>query len=205
MRLINWIKNKPTFFFIIGLITIIISIPSFIYIIRLNGGASLGAIFPMYAILISIPLIALDRFIVKMIKPIFLSIIEVIIVLIVIGYFKYENKTVVIDMDEGNQQYLLIKYDTCGYNINELPHLGLFNKRIKIYKDEFLIINRNSLSSYDVRINPPKNWKGYGYKSSGDIYDCKFDFYTGCIGTTNVRLDEMDSIINIKTELTKNK
>lgn len=196
MKIIKWIANKPTLFFVLGLITIIISIPAFFYIMRLNGGASLGAIFPMYAIMISVPVIIIDRLLVTMIRPLTLSIIEICVVLLLIIYIKYDSRSVIIDMTDGNQQYLLIKYDTTGQNINDFSHYGLFDKKIKLNKEDLLILNKSSLGQYDIKLNPPKYWRGYGYTTGGDNYGYNYEFYTGCIGTTKIDLNDMDSIIN---------
>ncbi|WP_299443426.1 hypothetical protein [uncultured Aquimarina sp.] len=78
------LKNKPTLFLIIGVIMFAFGIPSGIYGLTLNGGASLGGVLILSGVVIFIPFILLDRILVQHIKPLKLSIFELIFSLIIL-------------------------------------------------------------------------------------------------------------------------
>ncbi|WP_091410248.1 hypothetical protein [Aquimarina amphilecti] len=78
------LKNKPTLFFMIGIIVFVLGIPSVIYGLTLNGGASLGGVLILSGVILFIPFFIIDRILVKWIKPLKLSILELIFSLIIL-------------------------------------------------------------------------------------------------------------------------
>lgn len=62
------IVNKPTLILVIAIIIIIIGIPSGIYGLTLNGGASLGGVLILFGVFITVLILILDRFFVSFIN-----------------------------------------------------------------------------------------------------------------------------------------
>ncbi|SEL72384.1 hypothetical protein SAMN04487910_3179 [Aquimarina amphilecti] len=68
----------------IGIIVFVLGIPSVIYGLTLNGGASLGGVLILSGVILFIPFFIIDRILVKWIKPLKLSILELIFSLIIL-------------------------------------------------------------------------------------------------------------------------
>ncbi|WP_035086358.1 hypothetical protein [Aquimarina latercula] len=68
----------------IGIIVFALGIPSGIYGLTLNGGASLGGVLILSGVILFIPFFIIDRILVKQIKPLKLSILELIFSLIIL-------------------------------------------------------------------------------------------------------------------------
>ncbi|WP_405205259.1 hypothetical protein [Aquimarina sp. LLG6339-5] len=77
-------KNKPTLFLILGILVFAFGIPLGIYGLTLNGGASLGGVLILSGVILFIPFFIIDRILVKQIKPLKLSILELIFSLIIL-------------------------------------------------------------------------------------------------------------------------
>lgn len=71
-------KYKPTLFSILSIIGIILGIPLGLYNLTLSGGASLGGILILGAVMILAGILGIDRALVSKIDPIKLSMIEFI-------------------------------------------------------------------------------------------------------------------------------
>lgn len=78
------IFEKPTLFSIVSILGIIVGIPIGIYGLTLDGGRSLGGSLVLVGVMILIIILAIDRGIVEKVKPLRLSLIELILSIIVI-------------------------------------------------------------------------------------------------------------------------
>jgi len=83
-KIIRNIKNKPTLFLILGIVLLVIGIPAGLYGLTLTGGASLGGVLILSGVLIFLPFLLVDRILVSQIKPLKLSVYELIFILIIL-------------------------------------------------------------------------------------------------------------------------
>jgi len=83
-KFIRNIKNKPTLFLILGIVLLVIGIPTGLYGLTLNGGASLGGVLILSGVFIFLPFLVMDRILVNQIKPFKLSVYELIFILIIL-------------------------------------------------------------------------------------------------------------------------
>jgi len=85
------LKNKLTLFLLIGIIIFIIGIPAGIYGLTLTGGASLGGVLILSGVIIFFPFLVLDRILVNHIKPLKLSMFELIFSLIILFCYSIQQ------------------------------------------------------------------------------------------------------------------
>ncbi|MBQ4822906.1 hypothetical protein [Aquimarina sp. MMG016] len=78
------LKKKPTLFLLIGIIVFIIGIPSGIYGLTLDGGASLVGVLILSGVILFLPFFVIDRVLVNTIKPLKLSVFELLFMLVII-------------------------------------------------------------------------------------------------------------------------
>ncbi|MFD2562716.1 hypothetical protein [Aquimarina rubra] len=83
-RLKQYLKSTLTLFLILGVLSFVFGIPSGIYGLTLNGGASLGGVLILSGVVIFVPFFLLDRILVQHIKPLKLSMFELIFSLIIL-------------------------------------------------------------------------------------------------------------------------
>ncbi|WP_108805250.1 hypothetical protein [Aquimarina sp. Aq107] len=77
-------KNKPTLFLIIGVLVFAFGIPFGVYGLTLSGGASLGGALILSGVALFVPFFIIDRILIKYIKPLELSLLELIFSLIIL-------------------------------------------------------------------------------------------------------------------------
>ncbi|WP_298309715.1 hypothetical protein [uncultured Aquimarina sp.] len=83
-RLKQYLKSTLTLFLIFGIFSFVVGIPFGIYGLSLNGGASLGGALILSGVIIFAPFFLLDRILIQHIKPLKLSIFELIFSLIIL-------------------------------------------------------------------------------------------------------------------------
>jgi hypothetical protein len=82
------IFEKSTLFSILSILGIIVGIPYGIYGLTLDGGQSLAGSLVLVGVMILIVILAIDRGIVEKVKPLKLSLIELILSVIVITIYQ---------------------------------------------------------------------------------------------------------------------
>jgi len=74
--------TKITLFSILGIIGIVIGIPSAVYGLTLKGGESLGGKLILIGVLFLIVILLIDRLLVQYIKPLYVTIFEVLVLIL---------------------------------------------------------------------------------------------------------------------------
>ena len=191
------LKNKPTLFLIIGIIVLIIGIPAGIYGLTLNGGASLGGVLILIGVVAFMPFLAIDRILVKRIKPLKLSIFELILSAIALLFYSSDNKKLVVDLTEYQSDYFVIVYNDGNLKNSEINWSFPFNKKVE-YNSNSIIIPAEFQSKYRLDIETPKNWSGTRMNPDR-IDNIGLRIYTS--GKTKLNRTEIDSLatIEIKT------
>ncbi len=184
------IKSKPTLFLIIGIIVLIIGIPAGIYGLTLNGGASLGGVLILVGIIAFLPFLVIDRILVNRIKPLKLSIFELILSAIVLFYYSSDNKKLVVDLTEYKSDYFVVVYNEGKLKNSELNWSFSFNKKAE-YKSNSIIIPAEYKGNYQIDIETPKSWSGTRMNPDR-IDNIGLKIYTS--GKTKLTRAEIDSL-----------
>jgi hypothetical protein len=153
------LRNKPTLFLIVGIIVLIIGIPSGIYGLTLNGGASLGGVLILIGVFIFIPFLVIDRILVNRIKPLKLSIFELILTGIALLFYSSDNKKIVVDLTEYKSDYFVVVYNDGNLKNSELNWVFPFNKKAE-YNNNSIIIPAEYKGNFQIDIETPKIWSG---------------------------------------------
>jgi hypothetical protein len=153
------LRNKPTLFLIVGIIVLIIGIPSGIYGLTLNGGASLGGVLILIGVFIFIPFLVIDRILVNRIKPLKLSIFELILTGIALLFYSSDNKKIVVDLTEYKSDYFVVVYNDGNLKNSELNWAFPFNKKAE-YNNNSIIIPAEYKGNFQIDIETPKIWSG---------------------------------------------
>ncbi len=154
------LRNKPTLFLVVGIIVLIIGIPSGIYGLTLNGGASLGGVLILIGVLVFIPFIVIDRILVNRIKPLKLSIIELILSLVVLLFYLFDSKKVIIDLTDYKKDYFVVIFNEGKLKNSEINWSFPFNKKVE-YESNSTIIPSEYKGNYQIDIETPKNWPSW--------------------------------------------
>jgi hypothetical protein len=169
------IFKKPTFFSILSIIAILIGIPYGIYGLTLKGGASLGGFLILIQVLIAIIILVIDRGIVSKIKPLKLSIIEILFSIIFIVIYQYREKEIIVDLENYKENYFVVIYNNGKLKNSEIEGKILFDKRCKVYKN-YVVIPNEIKSKYRTKIISPKKWNSLQMRYDF-INNCKIEFY----------------------------
>ena len=154
------LRNKPTLFLIVGVFVLIIGIPSGIYGLTLNGGASLGGALILIGVFVFLPILAIDRILVNKIKPLKLSIFELVLSGIVLLFYLSDNKKLVVDLTEYKSEYFVVVYNNGNLKNSELNWNFPFNKKAELNNNS-IIIPAKYKGNYQIKIKTPKKWSGW--------------------------------------------
>jgi hypothetical protein len=154
------ILSKPTLIFILSSILLIVGIPYGIYGLTLDGGASLGGALILMADFVIFIALLIDRAIVKLIRPIRLSIYECIFLVLCITVYLYSQRKLIVDIENDDVGYLLI-IENPGNLISNETHVEFpFNKRISTPKS-IVIVDK---MTENINFNINADWvKSYYY------------------------------------------
>ena len=148
------IFKKPTLFLFLGSILILIGLPSGIYGMTLNGGASLGGVLILTAVFVVLFCLIVDRILVKKIDNKKLSIYELLFLMLAITVYFYQNRTLRVNLENQTVDYLIIIENpgslTNDNVLNQLP----FDKYISTRKNHIIV--KNVFDNTDVKT--PNSW-----------------------------------------------
>jgi hypothetical protein len=156
--LTNEVFKKPTFFSILSIIAIIVGIPYGIYGLTLKGGASLGGVLILIGVFLAIIILAIDRGIVSKVKPLKLSIIEILLSITFLVISQYCNKEIIIDLANYKENYFVVIYNNGKLKNSENVYKMLFDKKCKVEKN-YIVIPSEIKSEFRTKIISPKKWK----------------------------------------------
>jgi hypothetical protein len=167
--------KKPTFFSILSIIAIIVGIPYGIYGLTLNGGASLGGVLILIGVFIAIIILAIDRGIVSKIKPLKLTIIEILLTITFLVISQYQNKEIIIDLENYKENYFVVIYNNGKLKNSEIVYKMLFDKKCKVEKN-YVVIPNEIKSEFRTKIISPKKWKSLEMRYD-KINNYEIEFY----------------------------
>lgn len=151
--------HKPTLFLILGIILIGIGVPCGIYGLTLTGGASLGGVLILTAVVVTFVFVLIDRFLVRLIDNKRLSIYETILLIIAITFYSFENRTLEIEQLNQNNQFLIVIENNGKLKNDKSEFRFPFNSKIKTNGN--FVISKNLPE--DIYIIAPKNWNNSYY------------------------------------------
>jgi len=168
----NRIFSKPTFISVVGILLILTSIPVGIYNYNKADYSTEGWVltFMLFLFIIVGILIAVDRVLVKVIRPWKLSLIEMTLTVVTIVALTYTSRQLFIDLGESKQDFTIIIENDGTLQNSKSTSLSLFDSEINT-DDNLIIVDE---IPKDVRLNVrPKSWNGSHYynRYSYDKYD----------------------------------
>ena len=166
------ITFRPTFFSVISMLLILISIPLGIYNYTKSDASTEGWVLTFMLILyIGIGILySTDRFFVLIINPNILTIIEIVLTLLCYIFLMYYTRKLAIDMTNSKQEFVLIIENPGQLTNTQYSTKSIFDKEIK--STENIIIVDNIPNSIDLK-QRPKSWNDAHYynKYSFDKYE----------------------------------
>jgi len=150
---------KPTVFFIIGIILIIVGLPLGLYGLTLSGGSSLGGAIILFAVFVVIIFLVFDRILVHLINNKKLNIIEFSFLLISGVIYLYQNRTIEIKQLNQNSEFMILIENNVKLINNKYNYDFPFNKKIITTKN--YVIAKNLPQNIDLKT--PNNWDNSYY------------------------------------------
>ena len=184
------LKNKPTLFLIVGILVLIIGIPAGLYGLTLNGGGSLGGVLILFGVIAFLPFLVIDRILVNRIKPLKLSIFELVLIAIILLINSSTNKKIVIDLTDYKNDYFVVVFNEGNLKNSELNWSFPFNKKAE-YNSNSIIISAEFKGKYQIDIKTPKGWSGTRMNPDR-INDIGLRIYTS--SKTKLNQTEIDSL-----------
>lgn len=194
------LRNKPTLFLIIGILVLIIGVPAGLYGLTLNGGASLGGVLILIGIIAFIPFLVIDRILVNRIKPLKLSIFELILILIFL-MLNYSSKSkIVVDLTDYKHDYFVVIFNDGNLKNSEFNWSFPFNKKAE-HNDKSIIIPAEFKDKYQIDIEIPKSWSGTRMNPDR-VNDIGLRIYTS--SKTKLNRTEIDSLAEKEIKIIAN-
>ena len=185
------ILKKPTLFLFLGILTIVLGLPAGIYGLTLSGGASLGGAIILTAVAIAFIILMLDRIIVRTVNPLYLSIVELLIGSAYMLNYLYDNKKVLVDLEDYDSDYFVLIESSDLISQAEVKSGFLFDKHLKPSTD-FSIISADIKNDYRIKVNPPDSWDGL-VSMPWNYQDIRVSFYHS--RNTDYEAGKIDSLV----------
>lgn len=155
---------KPTVFLILGIILIGIGLPCGIYGLTLTGGASLGGVLVLIAVIIVFVLVVIDRFLARIINTRKLNIYEIIFLILAVLLYSFNHRTLEIVELNQKSEFMIVIENPGNLKNDKIEYVFPLSRKIKTDKN-FVIAN--SLPE-DIDVKSPTDWENtYSY----DIYN----------------------------------
>ncbi len=156
-EIINGIFKKPTLFSILSIIGIVIGIPFGIYELTLNGGRSLGGVLLLIGVFFLVLVLAMDRVLVSKIKPLKLSLFELLFAVLILGFHQTSTKRAFVDLDDYKENYFILIYNNGDLKDSKVAFKFMFNKEVEPNK-YYVVIPKNIKNEFDISVSLPKSW-----------------------------------------------
>lgn len=169
------IFEKPTLFSILSIVGIIVGVPFGIYGLTLKGGESLGGTLILVGVFILIIILAIDRGLVSKIKPVKLSIFELLFATVCLTIYQFNERKIIVDLENYKENYFVLIYNNGSLKNSKITNQILFNKECQI-EQNFVVIPQTLKSEYQIEVLSPKNWESLEERPDS-IEGCNIEFY----------------------------
>jgi len=189
------IFEKPTLFSILCIIGIIVGIPYGIYGLNLKGGESLAGTLALVVVFILIIILAIDRGIVSKIKPLRLTLFELLLSLICLFAYQSNERKAIIDLENYNEDFFVVIYNKGKLKDSEVKSKFIFNKEVKV-KQTCVVIPEKLKSEYRIQVLSPKKWSSLEMRPDS-LYGYNVEFYN----SEKRKFTETDINLIVKKEI----
>jgi len=158
----------------------------------LGGGAGLGAFIILSWLFLVLIIIFFDRILVKKVKPLILSVIELFLSgLFFIAYCYYERE-VIVDISDNKAGYFIVFYSDEGLGERSMDKKVLFDKKVSPNSNSILI-SKSVKEKYNIDFEFPSTWgRGTGIGSSLGTVENKIDYeFFRIIPLTEIQKDSV--------------
>jgi hypothetical protein len=173
--LTNEIFQKPTLVSVLAMVGIVVGIPFGIYELQGEGGSSLGGVLLLIYVFVLFILLVVDRGLVFIIKPLKLSLIELVLGICYFLYYQYDNRKVIIDLQNYKQNYFVVIYNNGSLKNSTLTYSLFFNVEAQVRKNCAVLPARQGYDRH-IKILMPENWKALS-EVPDSIANCHIEFY----------------------------
>lgn len=156
LKQFNWRIKRPTLFSVTGPLIIIGSIARVIYLAIYENGGELEGLFFILLILSTVGLMAFDRVFSIFVDIKVLSALEFIFTACIYLLYLYNNREIIIDLSKSNKSYVVIIDNVKGVSLQNFERTGLFNRIIKVYHSDLLIVNNASFNGLNPTFQSDK-------------------------------------------------
>jgi hypothetical protein len=189
------IFSKPTIVYVLGTLILLIGIPSGIYGLTLDGGASLGGVLIFIGVFVVLFLVILDRILVRKVNQRKLNLYEFVFILLCFTIFLYKERTLIIDNQNENINFLVVIQNPGNLKSDQYSIEFPFSKKVVTDRDFIIVDNMSD----NVHFNIPKSWsESYYY----NVYEFekypKVNVYAKTDYNIELKINQnfLDSLIN---------
>lgn len=197
--LIRRIKKSPTLFLIGGPPLILFFCYKGYPLIHLVFKGNIwGAMYPAFICVILLAML-LDGFLVKHINYKWVTVIEVVLLVIYHIATRYQERGLTLNLYEMSGKALVIIDDPKGITPKDFQQTGIFNKEYIIPEDGILHVNRNAFPEKEFNFKTPPDWEGYTeifyYKPD---YSFTWELITPAFSNVDYNRHAADSVLRSK-------
>lgn len=157
----------------------------------LRGGASLGAVLIFFGVFVVTTLLVIDRFLVKKINPLKLSLFELAFIGVSLLIYSYTTRKIIIDIEKTNYDYFVLIENSGQFKNSDLTYSFPFDKKIQT-EGQHSVINSIHDNFHKLQLEWPEKWTAMTMKPRL-VRNYKVQFYNN--GRMKFTDEEIDSLV----------
>lgn len=173
-NLIQILTRNLTPFSVLGILYTLFAIPVGLYSLSLPGLGALPGMYLLLGLAIALPVILLDRGMVRLLPYKTLLTVESILLVVAFGVYLYQNRKLTIQIPDQNHHFVIIENDGSLKNTPQ-QFVFPFNRKITPSMDYVVLSNQDPYLR-KVQLETPRQWNGYqmtsdrSWKVSAEFY-----------------------------------
>lgn len=153
----SFFSQRITLFWVLGILVIVLSIPYAVYYIQRDvTGMVVGAL--VVIILLAIVVLALDRLALRFLKPLWLSVVELAILIASLMSYSYSNRSVILDLSANPSPYFVVIWTKYQPDMLQFQRRFLLDRIATVPTGTVALLHEEAFPLLDLR--PPGHWQG---------------------------------------------
>lgn len=151
-------SQKLTVFLVVGALIILLGIPVGLYKLSRGGTDGIVGAYLLVGVVITLLLVALDRFSLRFIEARFLSLIELVLILATGFWYAYSNRTTTLDLSNNSSSYFAVVWTSEADRTEELQYRFPLDNVLRVTDRTFVCLDQREFDRLTVTL--PANWHG---------------------------------------------